>query len=206
MRGQKETPRPRAFTLIELLIVVAIIAILAAIAVPNFLEAQTRSKISRVKSDFRSVGVALEAYFIDNQTYPDMAWIAGNVNFSIGLRDLTTPVAYITSIPWDPFTSQNATGDFDTAYEYGSGVADVGPGDTLTQPNNIWFLESEGPDNTDLNLTPAFPYERGYNLPQVVDWIYDPTNGTRSRGSIYRTGGVLPSRDPMHTFCQLIDH
>ncbi|HUT24095.1 MAG TPA: prepilin-type N-terminal cleavage/methylation domain-containing protein, partial [Sumerlaeia bacterium] len=100
MRRRSETERETGFTLIELLIVVAIIAILAAIAVPNFLEAQTRSKISRVKSDFRSVGVALEAYFTDRQTYPDMAWIFANVNFSIGLRDLTTPVAYITSIPW----------------------------------------------------------------------------------------------------------
>lgn len=58
------------FTLIELLIVVAIIAILAAIAVPNFLEAQVRSKISRVKSDMRSISVALESYAVDNNIYP----------------------------------------------------------------------------------------------------------------------------------------
>ena len=58
----------RAFTLIELLIVVAIIAILAAIAVPNFLEAQTRSKVSRTKADMRTCATALEAY--DHQDMP----------------------------------------------------------------------------------------------------------------------------------------
>jgi len=64
-------PQPAgAFTLIELLIVVAIIAILAAIAVPNFLEAQTRSKVSRTASDMRSVAVAVEAYRVDNNDYP----------------------------------------------------------------------------------------------------------------------------------------
>jgi len=60
------------FTLIELLIVVAIIAILAAIAVPNFLEAQTRAKVSRLKADMRSAATGLEAYAVDNNDYPNL--------------------------------------------------------------------------------------------------------------------------------------
>ena len=64
--------RRRAFTLIELLIVVAIIAILAAIAVPNSLEAQVRSKVARVKSDMRATETALESYAVDNSKYPSL--------------------------------------------------------------------------------------------------------------------------------------
>lgn len=62
----------RAFTLIELLVVVAIIAILAAAAVPNFLEAQTRAKVSRAKADLRSLSTALESYMVDHNRYPDI--------------------------------------------------------------------------------------------------------------------------------------
>ncbi|MGC9329227.1 MAG: type II secretion system protein, partial [Candidatus Hinthialibacter sp.] len=60
----------KGFTLIELLIVVAIIGILAAIAVPNFLNAQVRAKVSRVYSDLRSLGNAIEMYALDHTNYP----------------------------------------------------------------------------------------------------------------------------------------
>src|SRR6187399_1379110 len=68
----------RGFTLIELLIVVAIIAILAAIAVPNFLEAQTRSKVSRAKVDMRSLATAMETYLVDGNAYPILADAEGH--------------------------------------------------------------------------------------------------------------------------------
>src|SRR5215204_6206211 len=83
----------KGFTLIELLIVVAIIAILAAIAVPNFLEAQTRAKVSRVLSDMRTIATGIQIYFVDANKFPP----------SHRLYMITTPVAYLTSIPNDTF-------------------------------------------------------------------------------------------------------
>lgn len=62
--------RHRGFTLIELLTIVSVIAILAAIAVPNFLEAQVRSKISRARSDMAMISAALESYRLDHGFYP----------------------------------------------------------------------------------------------------------------------------------------
>src|SRR5688572_5101335 len=89
----------KAFTLIELLIVVAIIAILAAIAVPNFLEAQVRAKVSRIKNDMRTTSTALESFAVDNNSYPEEKNVAaGGYTSTISLPALTTPVAYITSL------------------------------------------------------------------------------------------------------------
>jgi prepilin-type N-terminal cleavage/methylation domain-containing protein len=111
----------RAFTLIELLIVVAIIAILAAIAVPNFLEAQTRSKVSRVKSDMRTMDTALKAYYVDANRYPfDKAYSnTMGIPANRQLRDwgisslymLSTPVSYVSSVSFDdPFLVSNEAG------------------------------------------------------------------------------------------------
>ncbi len=88
--------KTNAFTLIELLIVVAIIAILAAIAVPNFLEAQVRSKVSRVKADQRTIATGLELYYVDHNRYPVM--VNGGANASDALFWLTTPVSYLSSL------------------------------------------------------------------------------------------------------------
>lgn len=180
----------KAFTLIELLIVVAIIAILAAIAVPNFLEAQTRAKITRGKADMRSMGTALEMYRLDNGAYP-------YGDYSVfGCIRITTPVAYIASLPKDPFIplepwhdyspyyfyfSASPTGDDPNAVAAWSGfVADYltnilvnGPGDRSTPANYLrglqarWQIRTMGPDKVG-----------NWSLP------YDATNGTKSQGDI----------------------
>jgi type II secretion system protein G len=108
------------FTLIELLIVVAIIGILAAIAIPNFLEAQTRSKTARAEADLRTLETALEAYAVDNDDYPYISddeageWVmpAGFPSHRTSPAGLTTPVAYITRALVDPFVLEdpNASG------------------------------------------------------------------------------------------------
>ncbi|MBW1704666.1 MAG: prepilin-type N-terminal cleavage/methylation domain-containing protein [Deltaproteobacteria bacterium] len=57
------------FTLIELMIVIAIIGILAAIAIPQFSAYRTRSYNSAAQADLRNAATAQEAYFVDENTY-----------------------------------------------------------------------------------------------------------------------------------------
>ncbi|HBF35387.1 TPA: hypothetical protein DDW35_12570 [Candidatus Sumerlaeota bacterium] len=80
-----------AFTLIEILIAASIIAILSAIAVPNYMEAQVRSKVARTQNDHRALTTAIGAFIVDHNTSP------------AGLATLTRPTAYITTVPVDPF-------------------------------------------------------------------------------------------------------
>jgi prepilin-type N-terminal cleavage/methylation domain-containing protein len=57
--------RNRGFTLVEIMIVVAIIALLAAIAVPGFLRARKRSQASRILNDLRLIDSAVDQYAIE---------------------------------------------------------------------------------------------------------------------------------------------
>ena len=68
----------RGFTLIELMIVITIIAVLAAILVPSFKRARARSQLSSCVTQCRSTATALEMYAVDNEgRFPDISGLPG---------------------------------------------------------------------------------------------------------------------------------
>ena len=68
---RKRAQNEKGFTLIELLVVILIIGILAAIAIPSFLNQRTKATDSEAKSSAKAAQTAMETYFIDNQKYTD---------------------------------------------------------------------------------------------------------------------------------------
>lgn len=171
------------FTLIELLVVVAVIAILAAIALPNFLEAQTRSKVAAVRSDHRTIATALESYYVDHNVYPE-DYAEYRQAGGYGQGRLTSPIAYLTTVPLDVFG-----GYLDQVQ--GRQIITYTLGTSPTDAPNKWILVSAGPNKID-ETSPAFSYP-GYsedifeNPASGYFYIrYDPTNGTTSAGDILR--------------------
>ena len=71
--------KKKGFTLVELMIVVAIIGILAAIAIPNFIKFQARSKQSEPKANLKALFTAQRAYFSEKDTYSSLV---GDIGFN----------------------------------------------------------------------------------------------------------------------------
>jgi len=214
MKPKAQNKKSNAFTLIELLIVVAIIAILAAIAVPNFLEAQTRAKVTRVKADMRTLVVGLESYRVDNNRYvrehrePAIygdAQIDGENCYSVPYFTLSTPIAYLSNA-WlpDPFSTQEGVGPFDACRPWIRYYDLLFRKGAQTNPASVsvanydfygdYRMLSYGPNRDFFNRP------EGGGGPDLSAMLYDPTNGTLSDGNIWRSpknDGVQPSGLPI---------
>jgi type IV pilus assembly protein PilA len=80
----------KGFTLIELMIVIAIIGILAAIAIPQFTAYRKRSYNSAAQSDIRNAATAQEAYYVENLCYSPL--LANLIGTNYGLYNISRGV------------------------------------------------------------------------------------------------------------------
>ena len=140
----------RGFTLIELMIVVAIVAILAAVALPSYNNYVVRSKVTDAFAGMTSYSTAMQQYFQDNRTY-------GNSTTNGCLSSSTSYFTYScnnSSLAATTFliqaTSTSASGIGSPAMVYSldqSGnraTVTVPTGWSLPSPNNCWVRNQSG--------------------------------------------------------------
>ena len=92
------TKLQKGFTLIELMIVVAVIGLLAAIAYPNYSDYVTRGKIAEATSGLSDGRIKMEQFFQDNRTYSiGPVLVSTSTNFTIGTSSLTATTYLISA-------------------------------------------------------------------------------------------------------------
>jgi type II secretion system protein G len=111
----------RGFTLVELMVVVAIIALLAAIIIPNYVHARAQAAVSQSEANLKEIATALELYYTDHQSYPP----SGNVTPAI-FGGANNP--YLTTTP------TNALGRQEYVYTFTAAVNGTPPTYSIADP------------------------------------------------------------------------
>ena len=95
--------RVAGFTLIEVMITVAVVAILASVALPSYLDYVTRSRLVEAKTSLVDMRTRLEQFFLDNRTYPTSCIAAGvaptavQINLPAGAKFFTVTCDNLTA-------------------------------------------------------------------------------------------------------------
>ena len=120
--------RQRGFTLVELMVVMAIIAVLMAVAVPSFISAIRSAKEAALREDLHTIRDAIEQYTEDKEAAPQ------------SLDDLVQ-AGYLKALPIDPMTHSSTTWTAEQSDSYTSvdqsqtGINDVHSGSELVGSN-----------------------------------------------------------------------
>lgn len=115
------------FTLIEMLVVIAIIGLLAVFIAPNLLAAPDKAKEAAEKTVMQSVQLAVEAYNLENSAFP----MARNIPVKSLCENYLIQGNYITSVPKNPFTGKEYT-DADSSGKIVYNYSDIENKYTLT--------------------------------------------------------------------------
>lgn len=100
--------KSKGFTLIELMIVVAIIGILAAIAIPNFMAYQCKAKTTEAKSILGNLRTLQETYFAEESKYANST---GSLKFDMNLKNYTTISVVGANGSWTATVTGDPDGD-----------------------------------------------------------------------------------------------
>ena len=127
------------FTLVEILIVVVILGILAAIVIPQFSDASTQSKVSSMKSSLQTMRSQVSLYRIQhNDIAPtSVAQLTGKTDQDGTANTSGAFGPYLQSVPSNPFQTESASCDPDGI---SFGTATASPGDDTTG----WYMNDQG--------------------------------------------------------------